>query len=227
MKMINSFDSLLIHLEEEGGSYAMSSLKAYFFKHAYTGSSFETFCGKEPNKFTAEDIVAVSMLSVNIPPSASRWILGDGRKRLTGLLLDIDQNISIEDPKADLTKGKAAWALWNEIHSRWGIGETMASKLLAAKRPLFFPIFDQHVAKALKLSPHRYWVPWQTFMRREDGKKAKQIAAKMATDLGRPDLSTLRILDIVIWMQQHGHKSITSDLVREGKMIRVNYAEPT
>jgi hypothetical protein len=64
-------------------------------------------------------------------------------------------------------------------------------------------------------------------MRGEDGKKAKQIAAKMATDLGRPDLSTLRILDIVIWMQQHGHKSITSDLVREGKMIRVNYAEPT
>jgi hypothetical protein len=225
--MINSFDSLLSHLEEEGGSYARSSLEAYFFKHAYTGSSFETFCGKEPNKFTAEDIVAVSMLSVNIPPSASRWILGDGQKLLTKLLLDIDQNVSIEDPKADLTRGEAAWTLWNEIHSRWGIGETMASKLLAAKRPHLFPIFDQHVAKALKLSPQRYWVPWQTFMRSEDGQKAKQIAAKMATDLGRPDLSTLRILDVAIWMQRHGHKSITSDLVREGKMIRVNYAEPT
>jgi len=227
VKIIDSFDSLLSHLEEEGGSYAMSSLKAYFFKHAYTGSSFETFCGKEPNKFTAEDIVAVSMLSVNIPPSASRWILGDGQKLLTKLLLDVDKNLSIEDPKADLTKGKAAWALWNEIHSRWGIGETMASKLLAAKRPLLFPIFDQHVAKALQISPKRYWAPWQTYIRSEDGKRSKQIAVTMAKNLGKPNLSPLRILDVVIWMQQHGHKSITSDLVREGKMIRVNYAKPT
>ena len=223
MKMIDSFDSLLSHLEEKDGSYAMSSLEAYFFKHAYTGSSFESFCGKEPNKFTAEDIVAVSMLSVNIPPSATRWILGDGEEQLSKFLCEIDQNISIDDPTADLTNGGYAWKLWNEIHSRWGIGETMASKLLAAKRPLLFPIFDQHVAKALQLSPNRYWVPWQTYIRSEDGKKAKQIAMSMAKDLGKPNLSPLRILDVVVWMQQHGHKSITCDLVREGKMIHVNY----
>ena len=227
MKMIDSFDSLLRHLEEKGGSYAMSSLEAYFFKHAYTGSSFETFCGKEPNKFTAEDIVAVSMLSVNIPPSATRWILGDGRDRLSELLCEIDLNLSIDDPTADLTNGGYAWKLWNEIHSRWGIGETTASKLLAAKRPLLFPIYDQHGAKALQLSPKRYWEPWQTYMRSEDGKKAKQIAMSMAKDLGKPNLSPLRILDVVIWMQQHGHKSITCDLVENGTMIRVNYAEPT
>ena len=60
-------------------------------------------------------------------------------------------------------------------------------------------------------------------MRSGDGKKAKQIAMSMAKDLGKPNLSPLRILDVVVWMQQHGHKSITCDLVREGKMIHVNY----
>jgi hypothetical protein len=227
MQKIDSFESLVAHLHEADGSYAKSSLEAYFYKNAYTGSSFENFCGKDHDKFTADDIVAVSMLSVKIPPSASRWILGDGQKCLTKLLKELDPKLAIQDPKADLSIGKTAWNLWKEIHSLRGVGETMASKLLATKRPLLFPIFDQHVARALKLAPNRYWKPWQKFMRSENGTKAGEIVKQMAADLGKPELSTLRLLDVVVWMQQHGHKSITQELVNEGTMINVNYAPQT
>jgi hypothetical protein len=227
MRKIDSFPSLVNHLEESGGSYAKSSLEAYLYKNAYTGSCFETFRSDDNNNYTAQDIVAVSMLSVNIPPSASRWILGAGKQRLNELLKGIDETLSIDNTAADLAKGSTAWKLWNEIHSLSGIGETKASKLLAVKRPSLFPIYDQHVAKALKLSPHVYWEPWQSFMQSEDGKKATKIVTQLADSLGKGDLSPLRLLDIVIWMQQHGHKFITQELVDRGVMIPVNYADPT
>lgn len=226
MQQIESFESLVTHLGEAGGSFARSSLEAYLFGNAYTGSSFETFLGNDPDNFTAQDIVAVSMLSVNIPPSASRWILGDGKKTLNLLLQEIDQKLSIDSPLADLTRGSTAWTLWKSIRVLTGIGETKASKLLAAKRPFFFPIYDQHVARALQLSPEKYWQPWQEFMRSRNGKKASKMIGQIAQSVDKQDLSTLRLLDIVIWMQQHGHKFIKQDLVDRGKMIRVNYADP-
>ena len=227
MQKIESFESLVTHLEEADGSFAKSSLEAYFFGNAYTGASFETFCGIDPDNFTAEDIVAVSMLSVNIPPSASRWILRTGQKDLSNLLSKIGRDLSIDHPDSDLTKGSHAWNLWKMLISRWGVGETKASKLLAAKRPFLFPIYDQHVAKALQLSPEKYWQPWQEFMRSPNGEKASKIIGQMAQSLDKPHLSTLRLLDIVIWMQQHGHKFIKKDLVDRGTMICVKYADPT
>jgi hypothetical protein len=225
VRQIESFKSLLTHLEEADGSFARSSLEAYFFENAYTGSSFETLCGSDPNNFTAQDIVAVSMLSVNIPPTASRWMLGGGKKSFNQLLQAIDHKLPIESPEADLTKGSTAWHLWKSIHALWGVGETKASKLLAAKRPLLFPIYDQHVAKALQLSKDDYWQPWQDFMRSENGHRATRIIKQMAKDLDKPNLSPLRLFDIVIWMQQHGHTFITKKLVDDGKMIHVKYGK--
>ena len=227
MQQIESFETLLTHLVEAGGSYAKSSLEAYFFKYAFTGSSFETFCGNDPDNFTAEDIVAVSMLSVNIPPSASRWILKTGQEDLSKLLSKIGQNLSIDHPDADLTKGGDAWNLWKSIDLLWGVGPTKASKLLAAKRPFLFPIYDQHVANALQLSPDDYWQPWQKFMCSENGHKATKIVKQMADSLDKPNLSPLRLFDIVIWMQQHGYTFITQKLVDEKKMIPVSYEKPT
>lgn len=227
VQQIESFETLLTHLIEADGSYAKSSLEAYFFKFAFTGSSFETFCGNDPDNFTAEDIVAVSMLSVNIPPSASRWILGDGKKPLNLLLKEIDENLSIDSSKADLSKYSTAWNLWKSIDLLWGVGPTKASKLLAVKRPFLFPIYDQHVANALQLSPDDYWQPWQKFMCSENGHKATKIVKEMADSLDKPNLSPLRLFDIVIWMQQHGYTFITQKLVDEKKMIPVSYEKPT
>jgi hypothetical protein len=82
------------------------------------------------------------------------------------------------------------------------------------------------VAKALQLSPEKYWQPWQEFMRSQNGEMASKMIGQIAQSIDKPHLSTLRLLDIVIWMQQHGHTFITKKLVDDGKMIRVNYADP-
>jgi hypothetical protein len=51
------------------------------------------------------------------------------------------------------------------------------------------------------------------------GNQVSQLAAK----LGIHNISHLRLLDVVIWMKQHGHKQIDPELVRQGKMKAVNY----
>lgn len=59
-------DEIVEFFEENGGESAKSSLAAYFYENAFTGSSYEKFFDmrENPNEFTAQDLVAVSMLSV-------------------------------------------------------------------------------------------------------------------------------------------------------------------
>lgn len=226
MTTLNSFDSLVAHIHEENGALAHSSLAAYFYKTAFTGSAFETLLGRDHFRFTTDDLVAVTMLSVDVPGSAARWILGDGSATLSTFLQQIPPTLSITDPRADLERGGIAWQLWKHIFSRYGIGETTASKLLAAKRPHLFPIFDQHVATALNLSPDNYWGPWQQFMQSHEGMSCAKQLRLFADNLGLSVVSDLRLFDVVVWMYQHGHTFITQEKVDAGSMIAVRYAKP-
>ncbi len=214
---------------DEGNDAAHSSLKAYFFPGAFTGSSFETFAQQGTNSFTPNDVVAVSMLSVNIPASVTRWILGDGVAKLSQFLTNIDAGLRIESTKADLSNESEAYKLWREIRrpdNRWGMGETKTSKLLATKRPDLFPVFDKHVSKALRISENNYWASWQEFMRSGEGKRCSKQVQSYADDLDIKGVSALRLFDVIIWMRAHGHTYITQASVESKSMIPVSYADP-
>ena len=215
-------------VEDESGESARSSLESYFYKNAFTGSRYETFFVSDtPNEFTANDFIAVSMLSVNVPPRAAAWILVDNKSAFINYLEKVQPpEVSIVDDGADLSKSSDAYFLWKEIYSCRGIGETIASKLLATKRPNLFPIFDSHVAKALDLKPDFYWEPWQKFMKSNEGRKCVQSVRSIAENLKILGVSDLRLLDIIVWMREHGHKFITQDLVDNDSMKKVSYAHP-
>ena len=211
---------------EEGGA-AESSIRAYFHPGAFSGAKFEKYAKPTINVFKPSDIVAVSMLSVDIPPRVSDWVLDNGANLLTGLLASLGPNPRIEDD-VDLLKGSIAWQLWQAIYERWGMGETKTSKLLAAKRPNLFPIFDTHVAAALSISESSYWQPWQKFMQSPQGRECAAEVLDIAKRNSITGVSALRLLDVVIWMRQHGHKSIKSEYLGPyGSMIAVSYADPT
>ena len=213
-------------LEEDGGKAAESSLAAYFHPGAYTGASYEKYAKPGTNVFTAEDIVAVSMLSVNIPGSVSNWVLGTGAAELTDLLTKLKSNPKIEN--TDMSKNGNAWKLWKSIFVKWGMGETKTSKLIAAKRPDLFPVFDTHVAAALGISANDYWTPWKEFMCSEEGARCAAVVEAMAAKNSINEVSVLRLFDVVVWMRQHGYKAITEERVAGKKktMIRVTYASP-
>ena len=63
-------------------------------------------------------------------------------------------------------------------------------------------------------------------MKSDEGKKSVQSVRGFAQDLSIKNVSDLRLFDIIIWMREHGHKSITQDLVKKELMKEVTYARP-
>ena len=218
------FKDLVGLICEKDGKCAESSIDAYFFKNAFTGSAFEKMIDIEsPNHITSKDLIAVSMLGVNVPATAAHWILGEGQLEISSLLSSIDSHLDISDSDCDLSNGSPAWLLFSKLAERNGLGRTITSKILAAKRPSLIPIYDQHVAAYLGFSKEDYWNPWRKFMQSPDGIGCRNRVSELATNLGINNISHLRLLDVVIWMKQHGHKWIDPELVRQGKMKAVNY----
>jgi len=222
-------DEIVKFVEENGGESAKSSLAAYFYKEAFTGSSYEKFFDirEKPNEFTAQDLIAVSMLSVNVPPRVAKWLLNEGKEDLSKLLKEITPvDLSIKSEGVDLSKNSSAYKLWESIRGCYGMGETKTSKLIATKRPNLFPIFDRHVARALNINEKDYWLPWQKFLTSENGEGCIEKARGFASELHIVGVSDLRLLDVIVWMREHGHTFITKDRVNAGSMKAVSYSAP-
>ena len=113
----------------------------------------------------------------------------------------------------DLAANRVAAELWRLLVSRRYVGPTVASKLLAAKRPHLIPIFDRYVADYVLPEEHRqrweWWTPWRDLL---TGAEKKELAAALQhlrnrgaetkPELPIADLSDLRLMDIVIWMSE-------------------------
>lgn len=172
----------------------------------------------DPRVISASDVVAVSFLSVNVPARASWTILTDLRAQLTKTLVEIPEELSIEDPRCTYTlyaaeeeTGEVAplQELWNLLRrdpqgSKWGMGATTTSKLMARKRPGLVPVQDSVVVNALGAEDSTYWLMWWQAMHLKD-----ESGCAVVVDFARAvreavpaaaNLSLLRVLDIVIWM---------------------------
>lgn len=130
-------------------SYFLSRSRSDPRRPLYTGSMFERLGGggdrpAVADMFTAEDIVAVSTLSVNIPAQASIRILGADGPRLSMLLRAIPADADLVDAGAQLIDDDSpAHQLYRHLRSYSGMGEVMTSKLLARKRPRLIPVIDK------------------------------------------------------------------------------------
>ena len=190
-------------------------LTIYF--RSYTGSRFESYIDAEnPDEITPRDLLAVTTLSVHVPSPAAIWLLEDGKEEVRRLLRDIGPvDLTIWDERADLSRASPASELWGYVRGhRWpqgeaksGLGRTKASKLLAAKRPHLFPIYDRHVAAALFSDPRTdFWSSLQDLFRSSPELRDALGQAIHRADGMPPNLSLLRSLDVIVWMRVHGHK---------------------
>jgi len=187
---------------------AVQHLQTYF--DSYTGSWFERLADPNPNRITANDFAAVSMLGVNIPANTAIWLLNDGATEAGRLLETVPSDLAIWDASADLSADGEMWKLWDHVRGGgWpqhvgGMGTTKTSKLLAIKRPHLVPIHDSLVEAALfDTPPANYWEPWQSWFVGAAGQELSDLARDVRDEARvGADLSVLRILDIVIWMAQ-------------------------
>jgi hypothetical protein len=139
-------------------SRCLTLLKDYFSpldltgRQGYTGSRFELLSagGDRPevaDKFVADDLVAVSLLSVNVPARAALYLLNDPSGSLRSALRMIPTDVELVD--AEDSHLAAADQLWYQLRSLHDVGRTTTSKLAARKRPRLVPVQDSVTMTAL------------------------------------------------------------------------------
>ena len=173
----------------------------------FSGRKFETICGggdrKEvANEITSEDLVAVSLLSINIPGDAAISILESNREVLSGHLKKIPTDVSLwdADDKTVDDRGSEAAKAWKVLKDIRGVGWVTANKLLARKRPHLLPVYDRIVKAALQPKSKDFWIPLRNSLLANDGQAVKrlgEIREAVGLDVGYP---LLRILDVAVWM---------------------------
>ncbi|MHA7191117.1 DUF6308 family protein [Arthrobacter sp. MDT2-16] len=180
-----------------------------------TGASFDQWAGggDRPdiaNQLTGDDCVAVSLLSVEVPPMAAIGLMRDEKENVDRLLSLIPTDVRMCDLDAEgyekhLGMESPAQELWEVITRRngkkWDIGRTTASKIMARKRPHLIPIVDSVIEDLI--GTVRHWRGWHEALTNDTGLPDRLAAIKAdsgAVELGY-DPSMLRVMDIVLWME--------------------------
>ncbi|MFH5880247.1 DUF6308 family protein [Arthrobacter sp. NA-172] len=181
-----------------------------------TGSRFDTWAGggdkKEvANRITADDIVAVSFLSIDFPPQAAIGLLDSHADKATEILECIPANIDLaevkgEDREALIGNESAAQKLWELLRgtsaSRWGVGPTTASKIRARKRPRLIPIYDSVVGPLMGLKDSAgQWNTWHEALAGDSPLPQRLTVIRELSGISE-HISNLRTMDVVLWM--HG-----------------------
>ncbi|WP_086696180.1 DUF6308 family protein, partial [Streptomyces recifensis] len=150
---------------------------------------------------TAEDLVAVQMLSVTVPAKAALELLeGERGRRLSELLRRVPACADMADvDAAELDRSSSAHHAWDLLCDTRGVGSVIAGKLLARKRPRLLPVYDR-VVKCVLGRPSSFWLPLHTALRADDH-ALHHTLLDLRKRAGVPDTVTaLRVCDIVLWM---------------------------
>jgi hypothetical protein len=194
---------------------AIAHLSEYFEPHRppgsmprYSGSRFEFLAGggdrpEAANRITIDDLVAVTLLSVDVPGDVALKLLeGQLGPDVARHLEHIPTDVSIDDPAAvelfsSSSHARVAWDLLEEPH---GMGWVITNKLLARKRPQLIPVYDGVVQCAFG-HPVGLW-NWLLAMFAENGRVLNEhlLAARAAAEVSSA-VSPLRILDVIVWMR--------------------------
>lgn len=189
---------------------ALPRLRTYYdATGVYAGATFVELPPVVSDEFTAADLFALTLLSVDPPkPPATRAFLNPGPRQDELLQLLTSEHLT-EDKDlahADNDTFQAMRQLYTRVKSTLGSNPWVtASKLCARKRPALFPVRDRRIRDLLGLTRHaNYEVDWQVFreiMANHDITTALRNLAEQANDDSvHLDTYPLRWLDAALWM---------------------------
>lgn len=169
----------------------------------YSGQHFERFIGMStPERFTAFDILAAESLSVDVPADVAYWLTRP----------DPDRDDLLWESLRDFSQGQTLWncdsalladdghlsRLYLKLKDRKGLGKVTSSKLLATKFPNVVPIRDSLVEQVLGWSNQTdWWMPMRNLLL----SGVHEVIANLPLPAGAPAVTTLRKLDVVLWME--------------------------
>jgi hypothetical protein len=211
---------------ENAEERAVKILQAYFTpltgrNEGFTGGAFDTFDpsgtrSSSSDRFTADDLVSVSLLSVTVPGRAAIEILERQAERFEDLLTSVGEDRDLADVDSVDATSFPAWKLWEALRELPGLGPTTVSKLMARKRPRLIPVVDSVIREHLLDGSYVYWQPLHAALRANE-KRLQRRLLQLRTDAGLSSgIPALRILDVLVWMDGKGY----SDRLLEGEPLQ-------
>ncbi|BCN66641.1 hypothetical protein GS491_25160 [Rhodococcus hoagii] len=156
--------------------------------------------GRDTDTFTADDLVAVTMLSVDVSPDGAQILLRERVDEFGELLVAVGPDRDLADEADELTPESPVCRLEAALWTVPSIGRTVASKLIARKRPRLFPIYDRVIGEVLD-TKQAHLEPVRTALRADDGALQRRLVS-LREQAGLDEaVPALRILTVLAWMQ--------------------------
>ncbi|MGN9806455.1 DUF6308 family protein [Micromonospora sp. L32] len=180
---------------------------------AFTGGRFEQLGGGGDHpavrdRITSDDLIAVELLSVHVPARVALDLLeGALGREVATELRRIPTDVSLADTEAPqyITDGGPADRAWRLLKNNGGVGWVTAGKLLARKRPRLVPVYDEVVRCAYRTG-RGFWTCLHERLREDGGVLVDRLTRLQAEAELPPEITTLRVLDVVFWMRHRdGH----------------------
>jgi Family of unknown function (DUF6308) len=180
----------------------------------YSGAYFDRLGGggdrpEVAYQITAEDLLAVSMLSVSVVRYYALHVLDYTGREISRLLSQLPVDVELADDGAGdlVAQGGPAWELWELLRGikprsqdKKHLGPVAAGKLLARKRPHLIPVYDSYVEKVLgRTRTHGTWWRDLRCQLTRDAALVSELET-VRTRAGADHLSLLRTFDIMCWM---------------------------
>ncbi|SDT35381.1 hypothetical protein SAMN04488543_3903 [Friedmanniella luteola] len=212
MTAVLTLPALLDTGSEERASTVLRRYYAPLSGHnaGYTGGAWDTF---DPNgrreadadRFTADDLVSVALLGIEVKGRAVVEILGPQADVINRHLQAIPRDLDLVELRSIDRDGlPSAWELWKTLRGLPELGPTTASKLMARKRPRLIPIFDSVIKDHLMGGGDDLWIPLHAALRADGGALHHRLLDLRARAALPEDVSVLRVLDVLTWMEGSG-----------------------
>ncbi|GAB33090.1 DUF6308 family protein [Gordonia otitidis] len=177
------------------------------------------------DEFTSDDLVALTLLSVNVPGQAALRILGDRdldyRASLNELLRQIPTEVELVDASDELLK--TAEKRWSQVRQNHNVGRTKTSKLSARKRSHLLPVIDSVVTTAVGHIPgkHNFYRDLRAALNADDRRLHNHlIALRDKASIGS-DISAIGVFEILAWMWGSGRSPVDDTDTRQPPETRV------
>ena len=176
---------------------------SYLDGRCYTGAFFDSWAPQnriaDSNRFTADELVAITFLSVAVKAGAARELLVTRAGLFAELLDAVGPDRDLVDEADGLTPDAPILLLEDELRGVTDVGRTIATKLMARKRPRLVPIYDVVIGRVLNtVSTHRD--PIREALRADSGALHTRLLTIRSAAALPDDISALRVLDVISWM---------------------------
>jgi Family of unknown function (DUF6308) len=192
----DAFAAAKARLEHDLATPGLDELVSAYYDPAlgFAGATFDTLGANPRNEITRDDLLAVTLLDVRWTASAVRRLLGADSAQATALLVRISSATSLWEASDE--RLAAIDPLWDLLTSgRDGVGQTLASKLLARKRPRLVPITDKIIVARVDTA-NQTWKALRYCLQDASLRQAiEALRPRQATTA-----SVLRLLDAALWM---------------------------